>query len=62
MKPIAIAKRIGRPPIENPASTFLHIRVTPRQKAAYYKSAPPLTMSKWVQAHLDRAARRLPVS
>jgi hypothetical protein len=59
MKNLSITKRMGRPPIKNPASDFLHLRVTPEQKAIYQKLAPPLTMSKWVLRELDRAAKKI---
>ena len=47
----------GRPPAENPASSWIQIRVTPRRKAAYVRAARPGKLTQWIASALDRAAK-----
>lgn len=52
---------MGRPPVENPASTVLGtVRLTPVQRANYVKAAKACSepLSAWVKINLDRAAQR----
>ena len=56
------AKRMGRPPIENPASkTLPRIRVTPDQLENYKEAAEheEMAFSAWVRDKLDKAAKRI---
>lgn len=56
MKP----KRRGRPPVDNPSSEQVHIRVTPEKKATWEAAASRAgaTLSAWIARILDRAAKR----
>jgi len=52
-------KRMGRPPVENPATEVLGtVRVTPDQRAAYSRAAEleGVKLAAWIKATLDRAA------
>jgi predicted HicB family RNase H-like nuclease len=55
-------KRMGRPPVDNPASEVLGtVRLTPEQKAAYVDAAEAedMKLAAWVKRTLDRAAARV---
>lgn len=55
---ITPTKRPGRPPKppDAAATSWVQIRVTRRRKAAWVRAAAPGKLSKWIAAHLDRAA------
>lgn len=46
----------GRPPVTDPATERIRIRVTPAEKAKYQQAADRAraTLSAWVKALLDR--------
>jgi hypothetical protein len=44
----------GRPPIKNPATQQIHVRVTPQEKARYRKKAGKQGISAWLKALADR--------
>jgi hypothetical protein len=49
----------GRPigtVFDNPASSWIQIRVTPKRKAAYVRAARPGKLTAWITAKLDAAA------
>jgi predicted HicB family RNase H-like nuclease len=50
----------GRPPIEQPATEYLQVRLTPEDKGRYSRAAQKAgdTLSAWVKRVLDRASRR----
>ena len=50
----------GRPPVEAGETLFLTIRVSEARKALYELAAKGrgLTLSAWIKAVLDRAAKR----
>ena len=55
-------KRMGRPPLENPASAILpHIRVRPEELEGYRAAAgkKEMKLSAWVRSVLGRAAKRV---
>lgn len=54
------AARRGRPPIDNPATKRLSVRVTPDQHAHYASAAEAagLTITGWIEKLLDRASKR----
>lgn len=45
-------------PEEEKATSFLHVTVTPKQKASYVKAAKAegLKLAAWVKSNLDNAA------
>jgi predicted HicB family RNase H-like nuclease len=53
-------KKQGRPPSANPASDYIHMRVTPEDKERYFRAAAKAgeTLSAWVKRVLDRASKR----
>ena len=54
-------KRMGRPPVENPADQVLGtVRVTAEQRASYLEAAEAegVKLSAWIKATLDKAARQ----
>jgi len=60
MNPMDKPKRPrGRPPISDPASDYIHIRVTPDDKGRYFRAATKAkeTLSAWVKRVLDRAIK-----
>ncbi len=50
----------GRPPVENPSSDRIDIRVAPEDKARYFRAAEKAgeTLSAWIKGVLDRASKR----
>jgi hypothetical protein len=48
----------GRPPVSDPASAQVHIRVTPAEKAKYQRAAERarVALSAWLKAIADREA------
>ncbi len=53
-------KKMGRPPVDNPASTTLpRVRVTPDKLAAYKKSAEQSgqSFSAWIRKWLDKGIK-----
>lgn len=46
----------GQPKKVNPASDYIHIRVTPDRKARYRKAAGDLGLSAWLLELADKAS------
>ena len=53
-------KPLGRPPVQDGERLYLTIRISEARKALYELAAKGrrLTLSGWVKAVLDRAAKR----
>ena len=49
-------KRRGQPPKANPASEYIHIRVTPDRKARYKRAAGEQGLSAWLIGLADKAS------
>ena len=49
----------GRPPIKDPATAQIHLRVTPAEKEAYSRTAAKenVTLTAWLKALADRFVR-----
>lgn len=52
------AKRRGRPPLKDPASVRINVRVTPGERERYKAAARKagVTLSVWLKALADREA------
>jgi hypothetical protein len=53
-------KRMGRPPIDNPATARISVRVTEEQRARYHRTAEAhgMGLSALIESLLDRAAAK----
>jgi len=47
--------RRGRPPIDDPSTEVVRLRVTPDEKARYVRAAGSATLTAWIKAALAAA-------